>query len=106
MRCKNRHLDLISNPSSFTNLAVRSKIIQFLRDSLHSKGFIEVETPILSRSVGGANARPFKTFLNATEQNLHLRISPELYLKKLVIGGFEKVFEIGKQFRNEGICVR
>ncbi len=61
-----------------------------------------METPILSSKVGGANARPFQTFLNTTRQNLYLRVAPELYLKQLVIGGFEKVFEIGKQFRNEG----
>lgn len=74
-----------------------------MREFLEKLNFIEVETPILSTSVGGATARPFTTFANAFNTELHLRISPELYLKQLVIGGMDRVFEIGKQFRNEGI---
>ncbi|GIW66195.1 MAG: lysine--tRNA ligase [Candidatus Parcubacteria bacterium] len=81
----------------------RFKIIQFLREILWQKGFIEVETPILQTHYGGALAKPFKTYLDALDLPLYLRIAPELYLKKMIVGGFEKIFEIGKNFRNEGI---
>ncbi|GIW65820.1 MAG: lysine--tRNA ligase [Candidatus Parcubacteria bacterium] len=81
----------------------RFKIIQFLREILWQKGFIEVETPILQTHYGGALAKPFKTYLDAMKLSLYLRIAPELYLKKMIVGGFEKIFEIGKNFRNEGI---
>jgi lysyl-tRNA synthetase class 2 len=91
------------NTSSRQHLIIRSKLISRLRYFLDSRGFLEVETPILSTNIGGANANPFKTFSKSLNSDLFLRISPELYLKQLIIGGFEKVYEIGKQFRNEGI---
>ncbi|MDD5039855.1 MAG: lysine--tRNA ligase [Patescibacteria group bacterium] len=103
IRYRKRYLDLISNPSIRTLFENRSRIITTIRTYLSEAGFIEVETPILQPIPGGANARPFSTYHNALEQNLFLRIAPELYLKRLIIGGFEKVFEISRCFRNEGI---
>ncbi|KYQ88791.1 leucyl-tRNA synthetase [Tieghemostelium lacteum] len=103
MRYRNRPLDFIVNPSIKNAFLIRSKMISFLRNYLVDKEFIEVDTPILSTNVGGANAKPFKTHSNSLNLDLFLRISPELFLKQLVISGFDKVFEIGKQFRNEGI---
>jgi lysyl-tRNA synthetase class 2 len=78
-------------------------VIKFIRTFFDERGFLEVETPILSGKVGGANARPFETRAHALDMNMQLRIAPELYLKQLVIGGLDRVYEIGKQFRNEGI---
>jgi len=102
-RFRKRYLDLIFNKKVKENFILRSKIIKELRNILEKEGFFEVETPILQPIYGGATAKPFKTYLNAQNLDLYLRISPELYLKRLLVGGFEKVYEIGKCFRNEGI---
>jgi len=102
-RFRKRYLDLIFNPQVKEKFILRAKIIQEIRNFLIEKGFLEVETPILQPIYGGARAKPFKTHLNALDIDLYLRISPELYLKRLLVGGFEKVFEIGKCFRNEGM---
>ena len=104
LRASKRHLDLIANPESYAVFMKRSKIISSLRRFLENRNFMEVETPILSDLSGGAVAKPFKTRLSAqSDRQLNLRIAPELYLKRLVIGGFDRVFELGKQFRDEGI---
>ncbi len=102
-RFRQRYLDLIVNPESKKILQTRSNVVRLLREYLHATEFIEVETPILQSKAGGAIAKPFRTHHNALNLDMYLRIAPELYLKRLVIGGFEKVFEIGKIFRNEGI---
>lgn len=102
-RFRKRYLDLVFNPKVKKKFEIRAQIITELRAFLESEGFLEVETPILQPIYGGARARPFKTHLNALNMNLYLRISPELYLKRLLVGGFEKVYEIGKCFRNEGV---
>ncbi len=102
-RYRKRYLDLIFNKEVKEKFILRSKIITEIRKFLEKEGFLEVETPILQPIYGGARARPFKTHLNALDLDLYLRISPELYLKRLLVGGFEKVFEIGKCFRNEGV---
>ena len=81
----------------------RAQVIRRLRELLDSEGFIEVETPVLQPVYGGASARPFKTYHNTLDQTLYLRIADELYLKRLIIGGFDKVYEIAKNFRNEGM---
>ncbi len=103
LRYKNRHLDLIVNPESKEVFVKRTKIIQSVRSFLDDHGFLEVETPVLQPIYGGANARPFTTHHNALDRQLYLRIADELYLKRLIIGGFEKVYEIAKDFRNEGM---
>jgi lysyl-tRNA synthetase class 2 len=100
---RQRHLDLITNPSAREMLRTRSSITQALRSGLHERGFVEVETPILQPVHGGANARPFVTRSNAYDMRLYLRIAPELYLKRLAVGGVERVFELGRNFRNEGV---
>ena len=102
-RFRKRYLDLIFNPEVKKKFVLRSKIIKEIREFLEKEGFLEVETPILQSIYGGASARPFKTHLNALDIDLYLRIAPELYLKRLLVGGFEKVFEIGRVFRNEGM---
>ena len=102
-RFRKRYLDLIFNPEVRKKFEIRSKIIQAIREFLEKEGFLEVETPILQPIYGGAKAKPFKTHLNAFDMDMYLRIAPELYLKRLLVGGFEKVFEIGKCFRNEGV---
>ncbi len=102
-RFRKRYLDLIFNRDVKKLFETRSKIVNFIRKFLENNGFVEVETPILQPIYGGARAKPFKTHLNALDIDLYLRISPELYLKRLIIGGFEKVYEIGKCFRNEGM---
>jgi len=102
-RFRQRYLDLIVNPESKKILETRSKVIKFIREYLHENNFVEVETPILQTKAGGAIAKPFTTHHNALGLDMYLRIAPELYLKRLIIGGFEKVFELGKIFRNEGI---
>ena len=102
-RYTNRSLDLIVNKDVRSIFVKRSKIISYLRRFLEDREFMEVETPILSNMAGGAVAKPFTSYSNALKQNMYMRIAPELFLKKLVIGGFSKVFEIGKQFRNEDI---
>lgn len=101
VRFRKRYLDLICNQNARYNLITRSKIIKYLRNYLDFLGFMEVETPILHTNYGGANAKPFITLHNDYKMNMYLRIAPELFLKQLVIGGFNKIYEIGKQFRNE-----
>ncbi|MEO0083655.1 MAG: lysine--tRNA ligase [candidate division WOR-3 bacterium] len=100
---RQRHLDLIANPESKKIMQTRSQLISLLRKFFDDKGYLEFETPILQPIYGGAAARPFETYYNVLEQKMFLRISDELYLKRLIIGGFDKVYEIGKDFRNEGI---
>ncbi|MBT4318985.1 MAG: lysine--tRNA ligase [Candidatus Marinimicrobia bacterium] len=102
-RYRNRHLDLIVNPNNKEIFIKRSKIIKGLRYFLDKMDFLEVETPVLQPIYGGANARPFTTHHNALDQKLYLRIADELYLKRLIIGGFDRVYEIAKDFRNEGM---
>jgi lysyl-tRNA synthetase class 2 len=101
-----RHLDLIMNEQSRFTFMARSRIVQSIRNYMCSHGFLEVETPMMHPIPGGASARPFKTHHNALDMELFLRIAPELYLKKLVVGGFEKVFELNRNFRNEGMSPR
>lgn len=103
---RKRYLDLITNDESKEIFIIRHKIISCIRIFFTSKNFIEVETPIIQSIPGGADAKPFKTFYNHINSETFLRISPELYLKKLIVGGFEKIFEIGKNFRNEGISTK
>jgi len=102
-RYRYRHLDLIVNPSRKHVFKKRSAIINYLSSYLNSNGYLEVETPVLQPLYGGATARPFKTFHNSLDRELFLRIADELYLKRLIVGGYEKVFEIAKDFRNEGV---
>ena len=103
LRYRHRHLDLIANPEVMNVFKERARIISALRSELDAQDFIEVETPILQSIYGGASARPFTTFHNTLDQKLFLRIADELYLKRLIIGGFTKVYEIAKNFRNEGM---
>lgn len=103
LKYRKRHLDLIMNPSSKDILTKRMLILKYIREFLDNKGFLEVETPILHPIYGGAAAKPFKTYHNVLKMDLFLRISPELYLKRLIVGGYEKVYDINKNFRNEGI---
>ncbi len=105
-RCRMRYVDLIVNEESRRIFVARTRIIQYLRRFLDERGFMEVETPMMHPVLGGANARPFVTHHNALDMDLYLRIAPELYLKRLVVGGFERVYEINRNFRNEGISTR
>jgi len=102
-RYRQRYLDLIANPEVMPVFALRSQIIESIRKFLHQRGFLEVDTPILVPVAAGAHARPFVTHHNALDQDLYLRIATELYLKRLIIGGYDRVFELGRVFRNEGI---
>ena len=103
LRYRNRHLDLLVNPETRDVFRKRTEVISEIRSTLDSKHFMEVETPVLQPIYGGANAKPFTTYHNALGQKLFLRIADELYLKRLIIGGYEKVYEIAKDFRNEGM---
>ncbi|MEW5761884.1 MAG: lysine--tRNA ligase [Bacillota bacterium] len=106
IRYRQRYLDLLANPASKEVFVTRARILQAIRNFLTCRGFLEVETPMMQPIAGGAAARPFITYHNALEMHLYLRIAPELYLKRLLVGGFEKVFEINRNFRNEGISTR
>jgi lysyl-tRNA synthetase class 2 len=106
LRYRQRYVDLIVNPDVRRTFEIRSRVIQSMRRYLDSRGFLEVETPIMTPLAGGAAARPFITHHNALGIDLYLRIATELYLKRLIVGGFEKVYEIGKDFRNEGISIK
>ncbi|MEN3307168.1 MAG: lysyl-tRNA synthetase, class [Micromonosporaceae bacterium] len=102
-RVRQRYLDLVINADARQSLRTRGAVLHALRGELVGKGFLEVETPVLQQVHGGANARPFATHINAYDMRLYLRIAPELYLKRLVVGGVAKVFELGRTFRNEGV---
>ena len=106
MRYRQRYVDLIVNPEVKDTFVKRSKIIKEIRNFLDNRGFMEVETPMLVSNAGGAAARPFETHYNALNEDVKLRISLELYLKRLIVGGLEKVYEIGRVFRNEGVDTR
>lgn len=103
IRYRQRYVDLIANPEVKKTFLLRSKIVSAVREYLDTKGFVEVEIPTLQPVYGGASARPFKTHINAWNRDLFLSISPELYLKRLIVGGYEKVYTICKNFRNEGV---
>jgi lysyl-tRNA synthetase class 2 len=105
-RYRQRYLDLVANEDVRETFRVRSRMITYIRGYLDARGFLEVETPVLQSIYGGAAARPFVTHHNALDQDLYLRIADELYLKRLIVGGFERVYEIGHDFRNEGIDIK
>ena len=105
-RYRMRYVDLIMNEQVRETFVIRSKIVAFIRNYLNEQGFLEVETPMMQTIPGGAAAKPFVTHHNALDMQLYLRIAPELFLKRLVVGGFEKVFEINRNFRNEGLSTR
>ena len=106
MRYRQRYVDLIVNSKSRAIFTMRSRIIRFIRQHFEELGFMEVETPMMQIIPGGATARPFITHHNALDQDMYLRVAPELFLKRLVVGGFEKVFELNRNFRNEGLSTR
>jgi lysyl-tRNA synthetase class 2 len=106
LRYRRRYVDLIMNPDSRRVFETRSRIVRYLREFLDTRGFLEVETPMLQTIPGGAAARPFKTHHNALDMDMYLRIAPELYLKRLTVGGFERVYEINRNFRNEGLSTQ
>ncbi|MCH6567945.1 MAG: lysine--tRNA ligase, partial [Nitrospinae bacterium] len=102
-RYRQRYVDLVVNEEVRELFRLRSRLIQLIRHFLDARGFLEVETPMMQPLHGGAAARPFKTFHHALGIDLYLRVAPELYLKRLVVGGFEKVYEVNRNFRNEGL---
>jgi len=106
IRYRQRYLDLIANPEVMDTFYIRSRIIKLIRKFLEEKDFLEVETPMMHSIPGGAAAKPFKTFHNALGMELFMRIAPELFLKRLIVGGFERVFEINRNFRNEGMSIK
>ena len=106
LRYRQRYIDLIANPEVKKTFVLRSKIISAIREYLDSRDFIEVETPILNTIAGGAAARPFITHHNTLDIDMYMRVAPELYLKRLIVGGFERVYELGRTFRNEGMSVK
>ncbi|MFV9616824.1 MAG: lysine--tRNA ligase, partial [Gammaproteobacteria bacterium] len=106
IRYRQRYVDLIMNEDVKKNFYLRSQVIKFIRDYFDTRGYVEAETPMMQVVPGGATARPFETFHNALNQPMFLRIAPELYLKRLVVGGFERVYEINRNFRNEGVSTR
>jgi lysyl-tRNA synthetase class 2 len=106
LRYRQRYVDLIVNEESRKVFVARSKIVRCLREMLDARGFLEVETPMLQAIPGGAAARPFRTHHNALDLDMYLRIAPELYLKRLTVGGFERVYEINRNFRNEGVSTQ
>ncbi len=106
IKYRQRYLDLIMSDESRKTFLMRSKIVAYIRDFLIQRDYLEVETPMMQAIPGGATARPFETYHNALDMGLYLRIAPELYLKRLVVGGFERVFEINRNFRNEGLSTR
>lgn len=106
LRYRQRYVDLIMNPDVKRTFVLRSKIMTAIRNYLDSRDYMEVETPILNTIPGGANARPFVTHHNTLDIDMYLRIAPELYLKRLIVGGFEKVYEMGRLFRNEGMDIK
>src|SRR5437879_10210779 len=105
-RYRQRYLDLVVNPDSRRVFETRSRVIGAIRAFMTDRGYLEVETPMMQPMAGGAIARPFVTHHNTLDMDLYLRVAPELYLKRLTVGGFEKVYEINRNFRNEGISTQ